>query len=163
MTLILITITTLCEKYHITPEQFDKATHCESNGVHFYIVESQTTPGTEYHVKYNREYNALSCTCLASDNGNGCWHRRAALASEEHYKATEQARRLQEQAEVESTPEYQFEQAIQEFHQAMSKFEQYTAEFNQIIEEASEREKSRREAERLNLPLNGNKGFRLLR
>ncbi len=141
MTLILITITTLCEKYHLTPEQFDKATHCESNGVHFYIVESQTTPGTEYHVKFNRQYGKLTCTCKAGQQAISCWHMRAALAAEEHYKATEQARRQQEQVEIEATKLYEFEQAFRDLEDALDALDR-------IAQEADEREQSRRDADR---------------
>jgi hypothetical protein len=154
-TLILITIASFCEKYSITPEQFDKATKVIANGRKaFYIVESLSTPGQEYRVEWNDVFHCLQClphngeACKASAYGHQCWHKRAALAVEEHEQAKARAQRLQEQAEVESTKEYQFEQAIHEFEQAMSKFEQYTAEFNLIIEEADKREQSRRDAGR---------------
>ena len=55
MTLIIVTIAAICSKWNITPEQFDKATYCSTNGQGFYIVESQTTDA-EYHVKYNRQF-----------------------------------------------------------------------------------------------------------
>src|SRR5690348_11424942 len=118
MTQVLTTIAAICSKHHITPEQFDKATYCATNGQGFYIVESASEP-KEYHVKYNAQYKALSCTCKAGEQGVPCWHKRAALANQEHYKATEQARRQQEQAEIEATKQYAFEQAIQAFHEAM--------------------------------------------
>jgi hypothetical protein len=45
-TIILATIASICTKYHITPEQFDKATKVIANGRKaFYIVESFSTPG----------------------------------------------------------------------------------------------------------------------
>ncbi len=113
-TIIIVSIASICAKYRIDEAQFSKATHCTSNGTnHYYIVESASEP-CEYHVKYNSQYNALSCTCKASDNGSGCWHRRASLASEEHYRATQRARRLNEQAEVERTAAFQLEVKMHE-------------------------------------------------
>jgi hypothetical protein len=124
-TIIIVTIASICAKYRIDEAQFSKATHCTSNGTnHYYIVESASEPGLEYHVRYSKKYNALSCTCKASDNGNGCWHRRASLASEEHFKAMQRARRLNEQAEVEASPQYQAEQ----FERACWELEQLQAE-----------------------------------
>ncbi len=165
-----ITPSTLCEKYHLTIEQLSAGTHVVLNGTqHCVIVESASVPGQEYKIIWNSEYKVLQCTahngeaCKASANGKQCYHKRVALAVIELEKAQSIRERQQEQAEVESTKEYQFEQAIQEFWQASQTFEQLTAEFNQIIQEANEREKSRRDAQRLKLPLNGNKGFSLLR
>src|SRR6266571_9170188 len=122
MTLIIATIASICSKYNITPEQFDRATKVIANGRKaFYIVESLSTPGQEYKVEWNDEYKCLQCkphngeACPASANGLQCWHKRSALANQEHYKATEQARRQQEQATVEAKQEYQFEQCMVEF------------------------------------------------
>ena len=136
MAQVLITVAAICSKYRISQEQFDKATYCITNGQGYYVVESQSEAGKEYQVRYNRQYNALSCTCKAGEHGTPCWHKRAALANQEHYKATQAARRQSEQAEVESTQAYQFEQAIHDFEVAMSDFDQYTAEFNQIMQAA---------------------------
>jgi len=119
------TITTICQKYNITPEQFDKATHRTSNGEHFYIVESQSQPGVEYKVTWNAEHQCLQClphtgpACKASENGVPCWHKRAALAVEEHYKAQVRRERANEQARIEATEEYQFEQAMRDLEDAL--------------------------------------------
>jgi uncharacterized membrane protein YqiK len=113
------TIATICQKHNITPEQFDRATHCTTNGQHFYIVESQSEPGAEYHVKFNRQYGKLTCTCKAGQQAMSCWHMRAAMASEEHYKATETARRQAEQAEIEAQEYYRFEMAMHELESAL--------------------------------------------
>src|SRR5256885_883943 len=97
----IVTIAALCSKYRISQEQFSKATYVVENGkTGYYVVESQTTDA-EYHVRYNAEYNVLSCTCKAGEHGVPCWHKRAALANQEHYKAEQTARRQQEQAEIE--------------------------------------------------------------
>lgn len=51
------------------------------------------------------------------------------------YKAEQHALRLREQAEIEATQEYRFEQAIVEFHRAMEAFDQATAELREMIEQ----------------------------
>ena len=116
-------------KYNITPEQFDKATYCESNGKGFYIVESQSEAGKEFHVKYN----VLSCTCKAGKNGVPCWHKRAALVAEEHYKVQVRCQeRLDEQARIEATEEYQFEMLLHELETTLD-------ELDRIAEESDRR------------------------
>ncbi len=120
ITIIVATIASICAKYHITEEQFSKATYCTSNGKGFYLVESASTPGQEYRIEWNDEYQCLQCkphngeACKASVNGLGCWHKRAALANQEHYKATETARRQREQVEVERSQAYRLERAMHE-------------------------------------------------
>jgi molecular chaperone GrpE (heat shock protein) len=98
------------------------------NGQHFYIVESQTEAGKESRVEYNRQYKALSCTCKAGENGVPCWHKRAAMAAEEHYKATQRVQRANEQAEVEVTKEYQFEQLLRELEDTLDALDALAAE-----------------------------------
>src|SRR5947207_16019088 len=102
MTQVLITVAAICSKHRISQEQFDKATYCITNGQGYYVVESQSEAGKEYHVKYNHQFGKLTCTCKAGQNGVPCWHERAALANQEHYKAEQQARRQREQAEIEA-------------------------------------------------------------
>ncbi len=66
--LAIVTIAALCSKYRISEEQFDKATYCIANGKQgFYIVESQSEPGVEYHVTWNEQYKALACTQIFGD------------------------------------------------------------------------------------------------
>ena len=88
-TIIIATIASLAAKYHITLEQYGKATRiidCNRNKV-FYQVESQSDPTIDpYHVEYNDHFHCLTCTCKAGQQGIPCWHKRAALAAEEHYK-----------------------------------------------------------------------------
>lgn len=48
----------------------------------FYQVESQTTIGTEYEVRYIKN-GAFSCSCPATVV---CWHIRAAVAHAREYK-----------------------------------------------------------------------------
>lgn len=68
--------------YVVTAEQVSKCTPVQdgTTGEWFYIVES-SKGDTEYRVRYNREYKKLTCTCKSGQEGNGCWHRRASLAS----------------------------------------------------------------------------------
>jgi hypothetical protein len=130
------TIKSICEKFHVSEEQFGKATWCSIDGGQgFYIVECDISP-VEFHVYFNRDRGKLTCTCPVGQQRYDCWHERASLASEEHYKATEHARRLAEQAEAEATPEYQFEQALHECEQAIQAFDRATAEFNAIMRAA---------------------------
>lgn len=130
------TISEICSKYNITEVQFSKATHCTANDdEHYYIVESQTTDA-EYQVKFNRHYGKLTCTCPAGQQAISCWHMRAALAAEEHHKAEQVARNKAEQAEIEATEDYQFEQCMIEFERSLEKFDQYTDEFLEIMRKA---------------------------
>jgi hypothetical protein len=129
----MITINEICAKHNITPEQFSKATHCTADGnEHYYIVESQSEAGVEYQVRYNRQYKALSCTCKAGENGVPCWHKRAALAAEEHYKTERLQERINEQECFEATKEYQIEQVIRDLEDALDALDA-------IAQEADER------------------------
>lgn len=124
-TIIVATIAAICSKYNISEAQFSKATYCESNGKGFYIVESASVPGQEYRVEWNDEHQCLQCkphngpACKASANGVPCWHKRAALAAEERFKATERSRRLNEQAREEATSEYAWEQYFRDLEDAL--------------------------------------------
>ena len=135
-TIIIATITSIAAKYNITPEQFSKAMRiidCNRNKV-FYQVESQSDPTIDpYHVEFNDQFHCLTCTCKAGQQGIPCWHKRAALAAEEHYKQAQRRERLQEQAEVEATKLYQFEQLFRELEDAL-------AALDRIAEEADERD-----------------------
>ena len=148
ITIAIVTIAAICSKYNISEEQFSKATKVIANGRKaFYIVESLSTPGQEYRVEWNTEHHCLQCkphngeACKASANGRQCWHKRASLAVEEYERAKVRAQRQQEQAEVEATEDYQFEQAVATLTDAMEGLER-------IAREMDEREQSRRDAER---------------
>ncbi len=134
MTQVLITIAALCSKHNITEEQFSNATKVIANGRKaFYIVESLSAPGQEYRVEWNDEYHCLQClphngeACKASANGLQCWHKRAALAVEEHEQAKVRARRKLEQAEIEATPQYQAEQLQQAMYELEALHEELLA------------------------------------
>jgi hypothetical protein len=135
-TIIIATIATISAKYNITLEQFDKATRiidCNRNKV-FYLVESQTDPTIDpYHVEFNDQFRCLTCTCKAGQQGIPCWHKRAALAAEEHYKRAQRRERLNEQARIEATKEYQLEQLFRDLEDALDALDR-------IAEEADERE-----------------------
>jgi hypothetical protein len=61
----------------------------ENTGEVFYLVESKRDPLVEYRVraleKGGRYY--LTCTCPAGQAGRACWHKRAAFAHAQEYKA----------------------------------------------------------------------------
>lgn len=117
----MTTITTRADaltSYHVTEEQIAKVT-LESNRT---VVQSATTEGVEYFVKYNYSTKHLDCSCPAANppkdaNGfyeyapRGCWHRRASLAAIalNRLQAKERAARIAEAAAIEATPEYQAE------------------------------------------------------
>jgi hypothetical protein len=104
------TISAIAAQFNAVESQMDKCTHCtDGQGQHYYIVESQSEAGVEYHVKYNRQFGKLTCTCKAGQQGTTCWHKRASLASEAAFRATRLARRQAEQAEIEATPQYRAE------------------------------------------------------
>ena len=117
----------LVDSYDLhTPEQFSKATKVIANGRKaFYIVESLSVPGQEYRVEWNDEHHCLQClphtgeACPASKNGLQCWHKRAALAAEEHYRQEQAERRQSEQAEAESDPMYEIEQAFRDLEDSL--------------------------------------------
>jgi hypothetical protein len=135
-TIIIVTIATICAKYNIAPEQFDKAMRiidCNRNKV-FYQVESQSDPTIEpYHVEWNDQFHCFSCNCKAGQEGIPCWHKRAALAAEEHYKQQVRRERQVEQAAVEATEEYQLDQLFHELETALNALDK-------IAEESDERD-----------------------
>lgn len=102
MTFNLKTEAEICEHFHVTAEQMDKAIRVLDGhtGKVFYQVASQSEADKLYEVKYNAEFKRLTCTCLAGEAGFGCWHRRAALAAMYEYRQQEnlQARREAEEA-----------------------------------------------------------------
>lgn len=73
----------IAKRYYVTVEQMDKVTSIIDlpTGKKWYQVESQTTAGDVYEVRYDHEHRRLTCTCKAGQAGFGCWHRRAALAT----------------------------------------------------------------------------------
>lgn len=68
----------------ITQAQIDRCHRIldEKTNEVFYQVESQTTVGTEYEVRYIKN-GAFSCTCPATVV---CWHIRASVAHAQEYK-----------------------------------------------------------------------------
>lgn len=88
----------ICNTFHVTPEQIDKATRlidCATGKI-YYQVDSQSEPGKAYEVRYNQQYHRMTCTCKAGEAGLGCWHRRAALAAiYEHRQAENLQARLE--------------------------------------------------------------------
>jgi hypothetical protein len=145
-TTIVAAISAICSKYNISEEQFDKATKVIANGRKaFYIIESLSTPGQEYRVEWNVEHHCLQClphngeACKASAYGLQCWHKRAALAVEEHEQAKMRARRQAEQVEIEATKAYRLERMMYELETLQAELEA-----SQAV--ADEREQSRRVA-----------------
>ena len=135
MTTTQITVTT---QYNITLEQIDKATRIidlKTNTV-FYQVESQTEACQVYSVRYNKDFGCLTCTCKAGQQGIPCWHKRAALAAEQIYKAEIRREREAERKAIESSEEFQIERALHELDEIFR-------EINEIIEEADERDAMR--------------------
>jgi hypothetical protein len=140
------TPTTIAQKYRITIEQLSSATHVVVGTQHCVIVESSSVPGQEYKIIWNSTHKCLQCTahngeaCLASTNGKQCYHLRAALALLELERAWVRRGRQAEQAAIEATKEYQFEQIFRDLEDAL-------ANLDRIATEADEREQSRRVAE----------------
>lgn len=68
----------------VTQAQIDRCHRIldEKTGKVFYQVESQTTAGVEYEVRYIKN-GAFSCTCPATVT---CWHIRASLAHAQEFK-----------------------------------------------------------------------------
>lgn len=101
----------ICEKYHITLAQLERATRILNamTGEIWYQVESQTTLDTVYEVHFNADYRCFTCTCPAGNppliNGHlayaprPCWHKRAAAAcAYEHRQAENLAYRKEAEA-----------------------------------------------------------------
>jgi hypothetical protein len=102
----------LYETYRVKPEEVDLATRfVDSAGDVLYVVRSRTDPHKEYIVHFDRQHNALSCTCPAMNpptdeqgffkwSPTGCWHTRAAICAATIYanlvrgKAEEEATQL---------------------------------------------------------------------
>ena len=147
MTTTQITITT---HYNVTLEQIDKATRIidmKTNTV-FYQVESQTEACQVYSVRYNKDFGCLTCTCKAGQQGIPCWHKRAALAAEQLYKA---AIRREHQAEcqaIEASEQYQLEQGLVQIEQGLQALEEIFQELDEIVKEADKREQERKDASR---------------
>jgi hypothetical protein len=127
-----MTTAELCTKYHVTQEQIDACQRWEDCGLNriFYTVESQSQPGVYYKVVWNTQFHVLQCLphtgkhCEASLKGIPCWHKRAALAAEQLFKA--ELRREQEILEREEA--YRFEQMLYEFERSQQELDAYLAE-----------------------------------
>ncbi len=85
----------------------------------YYQVDSESNPGTAYNVRFNRKYGKLTCTCPAGERGINCKHKRAALAANEIDKAQRNQERINEQARIEATEEYQLEQLFRDLEDAL--------------------------------------------
>jgi hypothetical protein len=62
----------------------------ETTGETFYIAESASEPGKEYHVKALLKGNHYFLTCSCPAVGQ-CWHQRAAAAAAKEFKAAQKA------------------------------------------------------------------------
>jgi hypothetical protein len=102
---------TIATQFKVTESQMSMAHRVVDMAARrvFFVVESQTTPGVEYQVTYNRQLHALLClpfnggpVCGASQNGIGCWHKRAACAVAAEYKAEEERNMAELQAEIDA-------------------------------------------------------------
>jgi hypothetical protein len=101
-------VSSIAAQYGVTQEQIDRTDRVIDYHLHkvFYLVESESEPGTYYRVEWNEQFGCLQCrphhgrSCPASQQGIPCWHKRAALAAEKLYKAERQRERQREQAEV---------------------------------------------------------------
>jgi len=108
--------------YHLTRSQMSKCAAVQNGatGEYFYLVQSESQPGVEYKVIYNRESKVMQClpfngpVCKASEAGYNCWHKRAAKAS--HILYLLEIRKLHEveikEAEAQRLPEETEEQAL---------------------------------------------------
>jgi hypothetical protein len=98
----VFTANQIASRFTVTEAQMDKATRIVegATGHVFYQVKSQSVEGQIYEVRFNRQFRRLTCTCKAGQEGFGCWHKRAAMASAAEYKQEEnlQARQEAEQA-----------------------------------------------------------------
>lgn len=85
-----MTVTTTANKI-VTAEQIARCERIEdlTQGHAFYIVRSATDELKEYKVEAilkNGHYH-ITCTCPAGLHGRPCWHKRAAAAAAEEFKA----------------------------------------------------------------------------
>lgn len=97
-----MTVTTTANKI-VTAEQVARCERIQdlTQGHAFYIVRSQTDERKEYKVEAilkNGRYH-VTCTCPAGLTGCPCWHKRAAAAAAEEFKATLKAK-AQAQAKI---------------------------------------------------------------
>jgi hypothetical protein len=73
--------------YGVTDEQLDMVTRVknENTGETFYLAQSATDITVTYQIRYNKNYNRLSCTCKGNQNGHTCWHIRAVVVHNRQY------------------------------------------------------------------------------
>lgn len=95
--------TTATKTTIVTAEQLSACERIEdlNQGHAFYIVRSATDGLKEYKVEAilrNGHYH-VTCTCPAGLCGRPCWHKRAAAAAAEEFKATLKAK-AQAQAKI---------------------------------------------------------------
>jgi hypothetical protein len=121
--------------YKVTQEQIDACSRVVDLNTKqaFYQVESATTPGKIYEVRFNRTFGRLTCTCAAGIYYSTCWHRRAAYAAEDLYKEAKRAEKEAAKrivAEIEASAQYR-----QEIAQVTT--EQATRSYREALKEAA--------------------------
>ncbi len=135
-------------EYGVTDEQLSKCNLIQdgSTGRYFYIVESQTTQGTEYTVKFNAHFGKLTCRCKAGNLGIDCWHKRASVADFAIQKLQARARCQREVAAIIATPEFHEEYSDFQLEQAKANVREARA-VAKYGDKAYEREELRRDAQ----------------
>ena len=98
-------MTTATKSTVVTAKQI---AHCEriedlTQGHAFYIVRSATDELKEYKVEaiLKDGHYRITCTCPAGLHGRACWHKRAAAAAAEEFKAALKAK-AQAQAKIDA-------------------------------------------------------------
>ena len=82
----------------ITQELIDRCIRHNDGDVVYYEVESRTTAGVTYDVRYNRDRHCYTCTCPAGSppvlntgelawTPRRCWHIKASIAHAFAYRA----------------------------------------------------------------------------
>ena len=77
----------------VTASQLDACNRVIDEAKHevFYLVQSATDPAKTYQVRHHRQYNRLSCTCKANQQGMSCWHIRAVYEVARQYAEAKRA------------------------------------------------------------------------
>jgi hypothetical protein len=115
-----MTQATIATRYSVTEAQMSMAHRIVDMAARqvFFQVESQTTAGVEYIVRYDRTHKALTCTCPAGnppiDTATGllawaprnCWHKRAACAVAAEYKAEQERLMAEFSDEIKASAPY---------------------------------------------------------
>lgn len=94
----ILTEEEICQKFNVTAEEIDRASRvidCADGSI-FYQVTSRSG-GDDHIVRYNKEFQVLTCTCKAGQNGVKCWARRAAQAAAFEYRQNERVAMAKEE------------------------------------------------------------------